>query len=192
MTLRTSLRTALLIPAAIVIGACDVPTRAGEGWVRASLSGGVTGTYSGTGDFLESGGALNAMKSFTISSRGASATLLVIRENGLRPARGQYSFGWFDPAKAGADRFAVIYEQISADRIDSYASTGGELTIETSSPEEVRGSFRMQAVRYCSEERTGLQTGPCQLGSAPPPGAPTIEVTGTFSAVRDDPAAIPM
>jgi len=154
--------------------------------VRANLTGETAHTYSGSGVFVEESRAFGQKPGFSIASDAEGASLSIIRLNGDRPSAGRYALDWIDPADPRATGFILIYRQHAGNWLYTYASTGGELTIEESSREAVRGSFRLKAVQYCASDRTGAQIGPCRITPTPLENSPTLDVTGTFSVVRED------
>jgi hypothetical protein len=187
MMKRFLLRAGLVSPLAMLIAGCAGPTGAApRGWVRANLTGETAQSYAGSGVFIEESRGFGQKPVFSIASDAEDASLSVIRLNGDRPSRGGYALDWIDPADPRATGFILIYEQRVGNWSYLYASTSGELTIEESSREAVRGSFRLRAVQYCASERTGTQIGPCRITPTPPENSPTLDVTGTFSVVRDD------
>lgn len=187
MTKRFLLRAVLVLPLAMMIAGCDGLTGAApRGWVRANLTGESAHSYAGSGVFVDEREDFGEKPSFSIASDAEGASLSVIRLNGGRPSRGRYALDWIDPADPRASGFILIYEQRAGNWSYMYASTSGELTIEESSRDAIRGSFRLKAVQYCANDRTGTQIGPCRITPTPPENSPTLDVTGTFSVVRDD------
>jgi hypothetical protein len=187
MMTRFLLRAGFVSLLVMLIAGCDGPTRAVPGgWVRASLTGETAHSYAGSGVFTEERRSSGENPGFSIASDAEGASLSVIRFNGARPSPGRYALDWIDAADPRATGFILIYQQHAGNWLYTYASTSGELTIEESSRDAVRGSFRLRAVQYCASERTGTQIGPCRITPTPPENSPTLDVTGTFSVVRDD------
>lgn len=178
----------LLLPFAAVLASCDNPAGGrGTGWMRASLSGQVSGEYSGDGDFLSQTDRLEGpRRQFSVISRSdplASQAFDFYRHNGTRPSVGRYELELIDQTDLAAEGFYAFYHRQDGSTSESYAATSGHVEITASSAERVEGTFHFIGRRYCASPLVGNSAPPCSDPWAPPADAPTIEVTGDFVAV---------
>lgn len=112
----------------------------------------------------------------------------IARYGAGRPAPGRYPLAPLNRAEPGGRFYATLNTEggrrgATGDTVRSYVSVAGELVVTESSPERVAGSFRFTGAEYGARwHPTGRR------GSGAPdrvePGAPTVEVRGTFSAGR--------
>jgi hypothetical protein len=176
-------RTGVLAIAFIALAACnaDVTPPADGSYFRATIEGAVSTEFEGAGQFSISEGGF-----FLFSAgRGSSAhqTFQIHNRTGELPAAGTYTL-----AQGDGDLWATFL--VSDNRggtLEGYAAYEGVVEITELSESGVEGTFRMSGFRMIHRmaggrvERTITRT----------PDAPTIEVSGTFSArpVRTAPTA---
>jgi hypothetical protein len=188
--IRSVVPTAVLAAFAAVLAACsDDPAGPGPratGNVTATISGAEARAFDGTSVFHlgsnpHQGGALE----FTLGLQGKGVSdrdLILVYGSTALPPVGAHRIGLGNaPYHAFNSRGA---EQGPA--LVAYAADDGELVITHSSPNLLQGHFRYQAFRYCRITDHDQQEGPCSIPASPIPGAPRIEVSGTFSAVPHD------
>jgi hypothetical protein len=184
----------------ILMNACQGahPSDSGPGgsFLRATLSGAVQTQYEGTGTFFNGGGpGSGSPPSFGLNSSGGASSRdqafsLTRNQSGHLPERGTYPLQLPKPAAEQWPGFAAVYRRMVHDGVESYVSDAGEVTITSSSPHRVEGTFRFSGVRYCARTLRGLE-GACGPGEIDP-NAPRIEVAGSFSAVPDTDEWIPL
>lgn len=161
----------------------------GPSWLRATLQGAVDANYQGTGHFHtgtnpSAGGSVT----FTVYSEGTGDALhqwmMLYRQGGARPAEGVYPLELVDQADGAARGFAAMYRRVAGDTAETFAARSGEVTITTSTPDLIEGTFRFTGQRYNARTVRGTPGG-SSVGTAsdPDPDAPTVEVSGSFRAV---------
>lgn len=176
--------------ALLVLTACSDPVAGSNpGWLRASLAGTVAGSYVGSGDFLDQTDREEGpRRMFSLYSSTADLTspqsFGLYRVNGNRPAVGRYELQLVDQSDSDAEGFFAIYSRSTESQVENFVAQSGEVVVTRSSRERLEGTFRFVGFRYCALPRLGSgQEGPCVPPAAPVEGAPTVEVTGSFSAV---------
>lgn len=111
----------------------------------------------------------------------------IARYGAGRPAPGRYPLAPLNRAEPGGRFYATVTtgggRGAEEDTVRAYVSVAGELVVTESSGERVAGSFRFTGAEYSARwPPTGHR------GSGAPdrvtPGAPTVEVRGTFAAGR--------
>ncbi|HEY0022372.1 MAG TPA: hypothetical protein VGB24_05660 [Longimicrobium sp.] len=181
-----------MVAALYVLASCGDPVGSGEpGWLRASLSGAVSGSYQGTGDFLDQANReVGPRRMFSVVSTTAGPnpeSFSFYRQNGNRPAVGTYQLELVDQSDFKAVGFFAFYTRATSDRVESFVAQSGEVVITRSTSNRVEGTFRFVGFRYCAIPRTGNgQEGPCSPPATALVGAPTVEVSGSFSVAPDD------
>ena len=170
-------RSIAAIAFAIVVGACSDSTGPG---LTGDFSGNVTGdqTKSLEGDAFFSFGSVfgDPEAGFALlllegSALGDNDDFIIIgRQQQGRPAVGTYPIvgqeGAPEPAEFVAGWFPATGEEVDGE----FASTGGSITISTSTSRRLRGSFEFDAIGTMGEDPTPLE----------------VTITGTFDAVFVD------
>jgi hypothetical protein len=174
------------------LSGCGQPAAiAGGGWLRARVQGSVEAHhYEGSGYFLVNSDPRRGISvQFTLHSDGegpyAGQWFLLYRAGKGRPAKGVYRLAPLDVQNGSPRGFTAYYSYVDEGKAYSYAYTAlsGEVEVTESSGDRIEGVFRFRGVLYCS----GATRGPPQKWCVGPntitPGAPEIEVTGSFAAV---------
>ncbi len=166
-----------LLVLAGMLSACEhVPVAPTEtGHVSASLQGSIATTYEGSGQFgVGSARAPQRPVLFTLRSLGRAGDqgFYLQRPGRELPEVGEHALG-----QAGG--FAAAYERVHEGVRERYLARRGVLEITVATPERLEGTFRFTAVRTCTGTGSALH---CTVPA--PDDAPTIEVAGTFVAVR--------
>jgi hypothetical protein len=183
-------RTFWLPAATLAILACDSPVGAGKhGWLAANLRGAVEAAYEGTGDFYVTHDWHLGDTTFQLRSEGegsAAGQGFSIFGIGGMPRIGSHPLLRAAKVYGEGQGFTAVYAWRSSEWLEMYASVSGEFEITGASADRLEGRFRMNAVRYC-RSRTG-PTNELPQGSCNPTqldlSAPSVEVTGSFVAVR--------
>ncbi len=175
------------------LASCADPVGSREsGWLRASISGAVSGSYQGNGDFLEQTERQEGpRRMFSLVSATAGSqnpeSFSFYRQNGSRPAAGRYDLALLDQSDPKAAGFFALYTRATADGLESFVAQSGEVVITRSTSHRVEGTFRFAGFRYCAIPRVGNgQEGPCSPPANPIADAPTVEISGSFSAAPAD------
>ncbi|MEW5926143.1 MAG: Ig-like domain-containing protein [Gemmatimonadota bacterium] len=112
----------------------------------------------------------------------------IARYGAGRPGPGRYPLAPLNRADPGGRFYATLTTgggrgDAAGDTVRAYVSVAGELVVTESSGERVAGSFRFTGAEYSARWRPAGRR-----GSGSPdrvePGAPTVEVRGTFTAGR--------
>ena len=143
----------------------------------ATVQGSVQESYRGTGQFQASPGDGSHPGMFAIVSRDpvGGQGFFLFREGTHTPRLGSYPL---TTSVAGPNRFGAIYSRRQGGVVEGFTATSGELVISTSLRGRIKGTFRFHGTRNCAGTDTGIScTYPLD------PGAPTVEVTGSFMAV---------
>jgi hypothetical protein len=154
----------------------------------------VSDTYEGTGEFLvgdapPSGGPRTfGLSSAATDGRGQRRFSFYQQGSGQPPRPGRYAVAAPDYAKPTWATVAAIYIRATDGGVEAYVGRDGEVVISESSGRRVAGTFRFTAIRYCA--RGGPNQTACEP-SVVDPAAPTIEVTGSFTARPGDTSASP-
>jgi hypothetical protein len=156
------------------------------GWFNARLEGAVTNEYRGTGDFSVDWKPEFDRWQFIVGSSSLDSTapgsFLLGGFGFKRPPAGTYPIRLMslaEMATPSARGFTAFYSRLneSGDNGEQYVAESGEFTITESSDDMVAGTFHLVGFLICPDPVTGA----CgQAPSARPPGAPTIDVTGSF------------
>ncbi len=117
------------------------------------------------------------------SIKGTDLSAGIARYGAGRPMVGRYELGLPDRPYAGPGRgfYATYYRSLN-DTSQAYVSVAGEIEITVSSPDHIAGSFRFTGTEYSAHWGGGGRRGsgsPARID----PDAPTLQVTGSFSAV---------
>jgi hypothetical protein len=171
-----------LFGAAILVAGCDQqPTGANsQSWFMATVDGAVSASYTGTGDF-HLGKDHEGQAAFSLSSEGtgdaAGQSFLLHRSGAGMPGKGTYALG---PQGSG---FRAVYIRQVDGMMQAFAAQSGELAVAEANSDRVRGTFRLVGTQYCERAVRGsaAPSGPCNPTVAPAPGAPTVEITGSFT-----------
>jgi hypothetical protein len=143
----------------------------------ATVQGSVQDSYRGTGQFQASSGDGTHPGIFTIFSHDllGGQSFLLFREGMQVPQPGSYPL---TTSVAGPLRFGASYTRRQGGVMEGYTATSGELVISTSIRGWIKGTFRFHGTRNCAGTESGIScTYPLD------PGAPSVEVTGSFAAV---------
>lgn len=156
-----------------------------------SFSEGGQRSYEGEGDFYVGPDmAAGVSMRFDLGSRSEGEEWesfgLHRRGDGI-PHPGTYGLTALDQGDPNARGMTAFYTRVNDGWVEYYKAQSGEFHVSSSSDARVEGTFRFVGFRYCASERVGTrQIGPCIPVAEPIPGAPTIEVVGSFSAVPFD------
>lgn len=185
---------------ALLVG-CQQPTDGSSaGWLRAQVRGAIDAMYEGTGFFhIGSDPRVGISVKFTLNSDGvgeyAGQRLMLYRPGKGQPSEGVFRLGPLDTRRGPPEGFTAYFSRVVDGRYEAYTARSGEVIITESSRGRVEGRFRLIGVLYCrglTRGRPGSSgyeswcTGPNTLT----PGAPEIEVTGSFAAVPSLPGPI--
>jgi hypothetical protein len=183
------MRKQVFASAAVLLTACSninlVPD-GDVGYVRATAAAEARTQYEGTGEFNLD----NLPRTFVISSRetgstGSGSLLFWRRQTDELPRPGVYPIAPPDDSQDTWDGFAADYTRAASGGVESFVARSGQVEITRVSPQRVEGTFRFAGVRNCARPAPGSDarpSGPCDP-AAVDLAAPTIEVSGSFSAV---------
>lgn len=179
------------------ITGCSDPVGDTEtGWLRADIHGTIEQTFEGTGFFSERDrddvpiGVTG--RNFSLHARGTGLAeggfVIFTRPGNQRPEAGQYDLAPLHYVDGELQGFTAFFDQPDPDGgLMRFATHLGEITIDESSSNRVRGTFRLVALLYCS--MTANQLGGIDSDfECPGPydpldtNAPSIDVTGWFDA----------
>jgi len=135
------------------------------GSFNANVTGTVTATLSGVA--AASGGSTTGGWGIAFAP-GATQTITLVAVGRDRPSPGTYPIVEFSQGGATAD-YVFVASIVAEPGVGSYPSTGGTVTIESSSTSRVTGSFTFEAER----------------GTVASPS--TVQVVGTFNATNISP-----
>lgn len=177
-----------LIPA--LGGACRDPGPIPDGWLMADIAGAVQTEYSGSGHFnVGSGPPGDVSVKFELTSDGTGASIGqsfgLNRRGAGRPGTGRYTLAPLERDEDGnLVGFTALYYQTVDSVSEGYTARSGAVEIARSSGDVVEGAFRFSGVLYTywRPPDSLWDVGPNTIA----PGAPTIEVTGSFGAVPLD------
>jgi len=164
---------------AAAVAACGGETSAppDQGSFQATVSGDLSLNLSGTAVFGTQGPDFEGFGIALVSGvvgQNNSDYILMARDNTARPAAGEYEIVDVNCTGCTADDFSAVYlHQLTLFDIGVYTSLSGTLTIESSSAEQMTGSFTLTATAFVI---SGDVT------------AEDVSLQGTFRAV---PGAIP-
>jgi hypothetical protein len=186
------IRRIVCVAAAVgLVGCADLAPEIPEtGWFTASIVGRSSPTYRGSGEFYV-GRWENGSPQFSLKLDGSDQDargLFLVQgsfEGVAKPGAYAIRLPDFDgPPVRPKGAFWMIFVRQGGDGgtvRETYRGVGGEVRIDDSSSESVAGSFRFTGVRMCPRMTSERQAG---CGYTPPePGAPTIEIAGSFVAV---------
>ena len=182
----------VVVAGALVLAGCqfDSGIDMDRGWFMAAIHGTVLVDYEGTGEFYAG----------RDPRLGATTTALTVTSEGTGVFTGQELMLWGFVAIGEVGRYAVeasedsarehtftaVYIRKVGGMYEAYTSVAGEAEITLSTEERVEGNVRFTGIRYCAVPANGT---PAPQGSCDPrildPGAPSIEVSGSFQAVPD-------
>lgn len=182
-----------LLAAVALLSSCQSTAEPGRGWLTAAIreatdTGGRESTYRGTGDFIvtRDPGA-GVLSSFELNSRGtgtgAGQTFMLYWPGHGRPRAGRYELGALEVVDSHLEGFTAFYQRVAGGRGESFTALSGHVIVRESSDDRIDGEFRVTGVLYCLANE---QPGPddwCTAPTAITPGAPQVEVTGSFAAV---------
>ena len=183
----------LLLATPTLVAGCGDATSVATGWLQATIrgpegSGSAETAYEGTGFFGVSpdpgSGVSVAFQLFSRgidSSQGQSFSLL--RSGSGRPGVGRYQLAplkWNDGRQQG---FTAYYGRHVADRAQYFTTLSGEVVVTTSSAHRVSGTFQFTGVQYCNAAPTDTPDNWCGDPNTIVPGAPQVQVSGSFTAI---------
>jgi hypothetical protein len=156
-------------------------------WLRADVRGAVTAEYEGLGEFW-TGQHPTLGTRFVVNSgatdRAGEQTVMLFRKGGGQPPAGTYPLSAVAPRDADSRGFTVLYFRAAGDTAESYGAAAGEVDITRSDEDRIEGKFRATAYRYSARALRGAPGGVATGSSGNlDPGAPRIEVSGSFRAV---------
>lgn len=195
--MKTVIRVAATLPGLLlslaVAGCSDIlggGDRSSSFQASLAFSSGSAGSYSGDGEFVVGVGG-DGSPLFSLGSQGQAdagrQVFQLLTLGGGVPAPGAHALSTVDQSNPNARGTTAFYSRTVDGWVESYAASSGELTITSSSRNRVAGTFRFTGYRYCAVEQMGTgMEGPCRPTAQPIAGAPQVEVTGSFSAVRLD------
>lgn len=148
----------------------------------ASVEGGITAEYEGTGKFSTAPAGLSHPIKFSLRStgKGTASNQGFHFHSGKMPGVGVYALG--AQSGTGGESMRAVYSWRDGSRIEQFSAQTGELVIAESSANRVAGTFRF----------TGLLTSACtatnssaQFCTVSPPDASTKQIiaAGSFEAV---------
>ena len=173
-----------------LVGCSDPAARNDPSWLRASIAGSIDTSYEGTGDFYAGADAAAGVAArFGLNSDGVGASKYesvgFLRWGAGRPRQGIYPLGPLDQSDSEARGFTALYIRRGLELTEYFAADSGQVEINSSSKDRVRGTFRFVAFRYCAINITGDAIG-CGKPWEPTADAPRIEVSGSFDAAPFD------
>lgn len=191
MSKHLTIRALRLAAVPLVAAACSDIGPTPDGWLSAHIVGAVQTDYEGTGYFgVSKRPPGDEGTVFGLDSRGigtsAGQSFGIYRPGSGRPGRGRYKLA---PLEQDGDGYLVgftaYYDRTTEDSVwEAYTARSGEVQITYSSAGLVEGTFRFSGVLYAYDDW------PDSLWDAGPntitPGAPTIDVTGSFKAIPLD------
>jgi hypothetical protein len=145
----------------------------------ATVQGSVKDSYRGTGQFQATPGDGTHPGIFTIFSHNpvGGQSFVLFREGTHTPRPGSYPL---TTSAAGPNRVGALYTRRQGGVVEGFTATSGELVISTSIRGRIKGTFHFHGTRNCTGTEMGITcTHPLD------PGAPTVEVTGSFVAVAE-------
>jgi hypothetical protein len=157
-----------------------------------SFSEGGTESYQGRGSFyvgpdVAAGVRMRFDINSTTEGDSAPQSFGLHRRGGGIPEPGTYVLTSLDFSNPNEGGTTALYTRVANGWTEAYKAQAGELRVTSASRDHVEGTFRFVGFRYCASERIGTRRiGPCIPVAEPIPGAPTIEVEGTFSVVPFD------
>ena len=193
-------RALLALP--LLLAACDADPNSSlrAGRFSASVSGAVTATYEGGGEF-HTGTPGPGLKQFQITSDGKQGfegqEFALTRWDGGRLGTGHHPIGLVDlsaylRASTRQPRGITFqYFRVEGGVEEQYVADSGEVEITSSSDERVAGRFTITALRYCQREvATMRELNSCDISSVSAATSPRISVTGTFVATLFEPGPV--
>jgi hypothetical protein len=145
----------LALPAAVAaVAACsgsstDPPD---QGSFQATVSGDLSLSLTGTAQFGTEGQDFEGFGIALVSGQvgqNNSDFVMIARDNTTRPAAGEYEIVDVNCTDCTADDFSGIYlHQVTLFDLGLYVSVSGTLTIETSTAEQMTGSFSLTVTEF--------------------------------------------
>lgn len=174
------LRALLVAAHAVVLSACDDPTRIEpeplpNPFMSAALSGAIADSMEGTPQIGRFGSVIDdyEFQMFTDLRKGWYQFIQIWGE-GPRPRVGTYRITPWREGEPGSRMHAMFSRDVPGGAAQ-YQALSGELRIITSTPEGIVGEFTFHGVPgYLLPEKAVLS-----------PALPPLEVTGTFSVWCD-------
>jgi hypothetical protein len=187
----------LVLGAGLFLTACNAdPTGGAQApHLVATVRGAVEADYEGTSGFHISRDRRTGVPTFVLSSTRTVQTFRFVRRSGGLPKKGTYPIVLSELSGGDATGITVTYDARTgnAELTEAFVAQSGELRIEESSPQMVRGSFRFTAFLYCRIPSGPVPPeGACAVPTTPIQGAPTIEVAGSFLAFPANDVAHPL
>lgn len=176
----------------VMLAGCSPTDAAARGsFLHATVQGSVREEYRGTGEF----GMDNLPTTFVLTSAGrgeAAGRSFSLRrpQQAGHPEAGSYPLVLPHQVASGGEAFTAIYTRAVGPGHESFISRAGTVEITRASPRRVEGTFRFEGV-LCTARTPERQIGACDPARIPP-DAPTVEVSGTFSAVPGTNVGIPL
>ncbi|GBD32533.1 hypothetical protein HRbin33_01503 [bacterium HR33] len=188
--------TAGIMAMVLLVPACQAPTAGlDSSWFRAQIRGAVQTEYEGTGWFnVGSDPRRGISVQFTLYSSGVGTytgqRFQLYSPGKGRPGQGIYGLAPLEVKDGSLQGFTAYYHRVAGERSESYTAVSGRVNVAKSSGNRVEGDFDFTGVLYCWSNTSGTPEGWCTSPNTITPGAPQIQVTGSFSVVAFRPGAI--
>lgn len=196
---KVAVRAGVLVVAPALVWGCQGSVdNAEEGWLRARIVGAIETVHEGTGDFYVGSDPRQGIAvQFTLNSDGvevyAGQVLTLFRPGKGRPGEGVYTLAPLEVKDGSLQGFTAYFHRTidgESGEGESFTTVSGEVVVTKSSAEWVEGDFRFKAVLYCRSSSDPQRQFRCVGPNTITPGAPEIEVTGSFAAAPLDPGAV--
>lgn len=189
-----------LLAAVALFSSCHDAAGPAGGWLTAAIreatdTGGRESTYRGTGDFIvtRDPGA-GVLFSFELNSDGtgtsAGQKFSLYWPGHGRPRAGRYELAPLEVEDGHLEGFTAVYSRVAGGRGEDFTALSGYVVVRESSDDRVDGVFQMTGVLYCLRNDRPGQDDWCTAPTTITPGAPQVEVTGSFAAVPYKPGVV--
>jgi len=184
---------AFVLATVALLGDCSQTTGPGPGWLTAAIREG-TGSaarvsqYEGTGEFTTgSDPGAGVSVAFELDSRGsgrgAGQTMMLYRPGQGQPVAGRYELGPLAVLDGRLDGLTAFFVRTAGGLSESFTALSGYVVVRASSADRFEGEFQFTGVMYCSASENPGPADWCTEPTRITPGAPQVEVTGSFAAV---------
>ena len=198
-SLSQTARLILLLPVAL-LSHCSGSTEPEHGWLSAAVREGAgseasAGSYDGTGDFRtgrDPGAGVSVAFSVVSTGTGASSgrTVMLYRPGHSQPGVGRYELGPVAVVDGHLDGFTAFYDRTAGGHREDFTALSGYVIVRRSSADRFDGDFQFTGVMYCSGSETPGPSDWCTAPTTITPGAPQVELTGSFAAVPYSPGVV--
>lgn len=160
-----------------------------RGLFEAAITGHVVTDYQGSGDFSMGHGPSFTVYHLRSEGEGASANQWFKIYHRTDPgddyfdgliAEGTHPITLLDRRDRDARGTSVIFDRTEDGKVYRYIASDGSLRITESTTDRAAGTFTLTAFRYCEISKKRQS---CPFPSSTPADAPTIDVSGSFTAV---------